>query len=316
MNRLNDSKSLRYQLAVPSGAAVTRRRFCQSLLSGAAMVGPGLLPFTASGKQTLDLGRESDLLQAMIKMRGSLDSELVIGWLRAKRFAVSQGRIEPLCGFIAATFNRFRQVSDELFEVVTLEITHYTDFQTGELLDRLVMPFADREVEVPLYRFGPVTSRFAVHLDEKDDFAPAAGTTEGAFAPAGSVLMTKSIHTEAVRGGKLVMRHEEHGRVKPNDSDIPTMFYKESTIWSAGLSDVLDPSTSNVDASVGYSAMTSWRPWMQMGDLPGHTTSNGFGGKARSMSDLPEDFLRYTQQRHPDVIADPEALLDAFQAKE
>jgi len=304
------TKAIRRQL--PPGAAVTRRRFCESFVAAAAIIGPGLSPFAASAAPTLDLDRHPDLLQAMIKMRGSLDAELVVGWLRAKRFAVSQGRIEPLCGVLAATFNNFRQVSEELFDVVTLEITHYTDFQTGALLDRLVMPFVDKEVQVPLYRFGPVRSRFAVQLDEKEEFAPAADSNEGEFAPAGSVLMTKSIRAEAIRGGKLFMRHEEHGRVKPHASAIPTMFYKESTIWSAGLTDVLDTSTRNVDASVSYSAMTSWRPWMQMGDLPGHTTSNGFGGKAQSPADLPEDFVRYTQRQHPDVLKDPQALLDAF----
>jgi hypothetical protein len=316
MNKHNDSASLVGQRSVAAAAPVTRRRFCETLLSGAAFAATGLLPSGVSAAPTLDLAREPDLLKAMIKMRGSLDSELVIGWLKAKRFAVSEGRIEPLCGFMSATFNRFRQVSEQLFDVVTLEITHYTDFETGELLDRLVMPFANRQVQVPVYRFGPVRSRFAVNLDEKEDFAPAANTTEGAFAPAGSVLMTKSIRHEDTRAGKLFLRHEEHGRVKPNDSDIPTMFYKESTIWSAGESAVLDAGTRNVNASVGYSAMTSWRPWMEMGDLPGHTASNGFGGKVGLISELPEDFQRYTRQRHPDVLADPGALLDAFEAKQ
>jgi len=306
--------NLKRRSAAPD-AGFTRRRFFQSMLSGAAILAPGLSPFAAPAAQTLDLDRDSDLLKAMIKMRGSLESELVIGWLRAKRFTVSQGRIEPLCGLIAATFNRFRQVSEELFEVVTLEITHYTDFHTGELIDRLVMPFSGTQVDVPLYRFGPVRSRFAVRLDEKEDFKPAAGTTEDAFSPAGSVLMTKSIRPEHIRDGTLFMRHEEHGRVKPRDSEMPSMFYKESTIWSAALSDVLDVSIRNVDARVGYSAMTSWRPWMQMGDLPGHTMSNGFGGKARSLEDLPQDFLRYTQQYHPDVLEDPDALLDAFEGQ-
>ncbi len=46
-----------------------------------------------------------------------------------------------------------------------------------------------------------------------------------------------------------------------------------------------------------------------MGDLPGHTASNGFGGRVEAIADLPEDFLRYTAQRHPDVLEDPSSLL-------
>jgi len=289
----------------------SRRGFCRSLLAGAALLNSGLLPCSVAIARELNLQREPDLLRALIKMRGSLDTGLVIGWLRAKRFAVSEGRVMPLSGVLAATFNKFRQVSDEQFSVTTIEITHYTDFESGALLESLVMPFSGQEVEVPTHRFGPATARFAVDLEEKNDFYPAEGTTEGEFAPAGTVLMSKSIAPGYVRKGELFIRHEEHGRVYPAASELPTMFYKESTIWSAPLGVVLDEDTRNVAARVSYSAMTSWRPWMEMGERPGHTASNGFGGKAASLADLPEDFLRYTRQRAPDVLDDPEALLDA-----
>jgi len=295
-----------------AGVSTARRRLCQSLAAGAALLGPGMLPLRASAPGELDLARESDLLRALVKMRGSLDSELVIGWLRAKRFSISQGRVEPLCGLISAAFSRFRQVSDDLFEAVVLEITHYTDFETWELLDRLTMPFTGREVEVPAFRFGPTSTRFAVSLDERHEFEPQAGTTQESFSPAASVRMTKSIHPEYVRGGTLLLRHEEHGRVRPTDSGIPNMFYKESTIWSAPLEDVLNPKLARVDALVNYSAMTSWRPWMHMGGVSGHTSSNGHGARARSLEELPDDFLAHTRRLHPDVLQDPEAALGGF----
>lgn len=296
-----------------SGLSATRRQLCQSLVAGAALVAPGLLPLSASASTPLDLGSDRGLLRALMKMRGSLDSKLVIGWLRAKRFAVSQGRIEPLCGFVAAVFSRFRQVSDDLFEAIVLEITHYTNFETGTRLDRLAMPFAGHEVEVPAFRFGPTSTRYAVRLDEQEEFEPQPDTTQGAFSPAASILMTKSIQRERIHAGSLYLRHEEHGRVRPHDSDLPGMFYKESTVWSAPLDEVLDPNLTRVDARVNYSAMTSWRPWMRMGDIPGQTASNGFGARARSVADLPEDFLRYTRELHPDVVEDPEGVLDTFE---
>lgn len=296
-----------------SGISATRRQLCQSLIAAAALVGPGLLPLNASESAPLDLSSDRGLLRALMKMRGSLDSRLVIGWLRARRFAVSRGRIQPLCGFLAAVFSRFRQVSEDLFEAIVLEITHYTDFETGARLDRLAMPFAGHEVEVPAFRFGPTSTRYAVRLDEGEEFEPQPDTTQGAFSPAASILMTKSIHRERIHAGSLYLRHEEHGRVKPKDSDLPGMFYKESTVWSAPLDEVLDPTLTRVDARVNYSAMTSWRPWMHMGDIPGHTASNGFGARAGSVADLPEDFLRYTRELHPDVVEDPEAVLDTFE---
>lgn len=296
----------------PQPTRASRRAFCASVSAGLGLAGLGVLP-TLAAPPGLDLERDRDLLRAMIKMRGSLEPELVIGWLRAKRFAVSGSRVEPLCGVLAATFYRFRQVTADKFEATALEVTYYTDFNTGELLETLVMPFAGHEVTVPTHRFGPTTTRFAVRLEEREEFEPAAGTEQDQFAPAATVLMSKSIAKERIRQGELYLRHEEYGRVYPRDAENPSLFYKESTVWSAPLGAVLDPATRSVDSRVAYSAMTAWRPWMQMGDVPGFTTSNGFGGRARSLADLPDDYLRFTEQRHPDVLQGPEALLDAME---
>ncbi len=295
--------------------AISRRAFCGAALPAAllpaAVLPATLVPAVSSGADALGLNSQSDLLKAMIKMRGSLDNEMVIGWIRAKRFAVSQGQVEPVYGLVAATLSRWTRISDDLYSAVVLEITHYTDLRTGELLDTVVMPFSGKEVVVPAYRFGPETVRFAVSLDEEFAYAPIAGTTEGEFAPAGSVHMTRSTEQELLTDDELFIRHEEYGRVYPHASDYPSMFYKESTLWTAPTRQVLARDTARVNSRVFYSAMTSWRPWMQMGDILGHTTSNGMGGTVGSIADLPEDFLRFTQQVHPDWIADPEAALDA-----
>jgi hypothetical protein len=290
----------------------SRRHILLGAGVSAALMGLGALPSRPVLAQGLVLNKDPDLLRACMKMRFSLGPEMSIGWVRAKRFAVSQGRIEPVCGFVAATFSRLHQVSDKEFEVVAMEITHYTDFETGELLDTLVMPFSNKKVKVPPYRFGPFKTRFAVNLDEKETFAPAANTNENEFAPASEVSMTKSIEVGKVDNGDLFLRHEEYGRVYPSDAKLPSMFYKESTIWSSRLAEVLDPKRSKVNSTVAYSAMTIWRPWMDMGDLPGHTSSNGFGRRANSVADLPEDFLQYTRKIHPDVVADPKAILDSI----
>ena len=292
-----------------TSGGLSRRVFCGAALP-AALLPAALLPVAGSATSAPVPGRQYDLLTTLMKMRGSLDNEMVIGWVRAKRFAVSQGQVEPIYGLVAATLSRFTRMSDDLFSAVILEITHYTDLNTGELLSSLVMPFSGHEVAVPAYRFGPETIRFAVDLDEESSYAPTEGTTEGAFAPAGSVRMTKSIEEELVTDDELVLRHEEYGRVYPHASEYPTMFYRESTLWSAPTRAVFSSDTTRVNSRVFYSAMTSWRPWMRMGDIPGHTTSNGMGATVDSIADLPEDFLRYTQQVHPDVLADPEAALD------
>lgn len=295
-----------------AAAFTTRRAFMGSAISGAGLLlaSSGLPAAFAQGSSAaLDLDKDSDLLRAYVKMRCSLGSEMTMGWLRGERFAFSEGRVEPLCGMLAATFSKLNQVAEDEFEFVVLEVSIYTDLKTGELLKTVRMPFTGKTIDVPVHRFGPQRIRFAVNLDESEHFVPAPGTNQGEFAGAGSVAMTKSISDNYVNDGDLLLRHEEYGRRYPENSDRPSMFYRESTIWSAPLQEVMDPARNTVDSEVAYSAMTSWRPWMQMGDIPGHTASNGFGRRAFSMSDLPEDYRKLLGKVHPDVLDDPESLL-------
>jgi hypothetical protein len=293
-----------------------RRDFCRGSVAAAAL---GLLSASSvtrgAADAPLDLAKPGDLLRAFVKMRNTLGPELCIGWLRGQRFAISEGRVQPLCGMLAATFNVLNRVSDDEIEFISLEVSFYTDFETGEPITELVMPFTGKTVQVPVHRFGPTGMRFAISLDETEHFVPKADTNQAAFATAGSVSMSKSIEVDAQRDGDLVLRHEEYGRRYPEGTDKPSMFYRESTLWTAPLDEVVDPRQQRVDSTrVAYSAMTSWRPWMEVGDLPGHTFSNGFGRRARSVEELPADYRDYVQQVHPDVLADPEGLLRASQS--
>lgn len=296
----------------PVGAAPTRRAFCTAALSSAGLLlatGGLSRAFAQDSPGTLNLDHDPDLLRAHVKMRCSLGPEMTMGWLRGRRFAFSEGRVEPLCGMLAAVFSKLNQVSEDQFEFVFLEVSFYTDLESGALLRTVRMPFSGQEVEVPVHRFGPVPVRFAVNLDENEHYIPEPGTNQGEFASAGHVAMTKSISKNYVSNGDLFLQHEEYGRRYPENSDRPSLFYRESTIWSAPLQEVIDPSRNTVDADVAYSAMTSWRPWMKMGDIPGHTFSNGFGRRARSLADLPEDYRAFLAQEHPDVLKDPQAVL-------
>jgi hypothetical protein len=50
-----------------------------------------------------------------------------------------------------------------------------------------------------------------------------------------------------------------------------------------------------------------------MGDIPGHTSSNGFGRRAFKMADMPADYMSFLKQEHPDVFENAEAVLDQYQ---
>lgn len=278
--------------------------------------GAGAVAGTVPGVSGDALGNEAvalspqALLQAYIRLRGSLDGSITAGWLDSLRYVIVDGVAHPFCRVIAGALSRYERKGEAMYEATTLEVTHYCDFQTGEPLETLTVPVTNRVVKVPPFRIGPAKVRFAVRLDEREAFSPKVeGKGSENFAPLGEVRLRRAITDPRRTGGQLHVRHEEIGGVEPKAPGIQPISYREWTIWRGPAEVALDPRASYCPSELSYTAMTSWRPWMQMGDLKGHTLDSGRGGKARQFASLPANYLELTARRHPDVVRDPEAAL-------
>ncbi len=281
--------------------ACIRSLFAAGLAATIAPAGAGA-PSAPSGTALLD---------AFVRMRGRTDGRLVYGWLDATRSTVIDGEITPLCGVVAGAVQRFERIGDDRYEATILEVAHYTDPATGEPLDTVTMPGTGRVVKVPKYRFGPVKARFAVALDEWEEFEPPRTGNAGQFAPKSSVHLVRSIGPAMTFDGRVHLRAGEYGRVYPDRSKPPTVWYREWMTWHAAAAALADTTSATVPAEYSYAALTSWRPWMQMGDVRGHTSENGHGAKATDWSACPPRFLELTRRFHPDLLDDPERALAA-----
>ncbi len=89
------------------------------------------------------------------------------------------------------------------------------------------------------------------------------------------------------------------------------MFYKEAITYRARLADLAEPDATQVDSDISFAIATAWRPWMRMNGIDGHTVTDGIGGKVGDIGRMPDDFLRFTAEHHPDVLDDPAALLES-----
>jgi hypothetical protein len=254
------------------------------------------------------------LLDAFVRMRGRTDGGLAYGWLRSQRCTVIDGDVTPLCGVVAGAVQRFERIAPTVYEATILEVAHYTDPQSGALLDTVTMPGTGQVVKVPAYRFGPVKARFAVAHDEWEEFEPPQGGSGATqFVPKSSVHLLRSIEPATAVGDDVCLRANEYGRVYPDRTRPPTVYYREWMVWQARAAD-LARRTALVPAHYAYTALTSWRPWMKMGDVRGHTLDSGHGAKAASWAECPAEFLALTRQRHPDILDDPERALRAAPA--
>lgn len=235
-----------------------------------------------------------DRLRNYVRVRGALDDRLVMGWVTARYYGIVDDRMDPIFEVSAATFARYRAV-EAGYEAVSFELAWFTDPATGEPLDNWRNPYTGEMNSVPSGGLPPskiiIDRNLSFQLPE-----PRPGlTVEHEVLPidvrGNDVWLTERSRTAAAFGAGKPFR------------------YSETNTFRTTLSALTAPGAMIAPAEVIFTNVTSWRPWMQMGDRPGHLTAAGYGRQNATWDSFPEPWLRATRARRPEVIADPAAIL-------
>ncbi len=171
-------------------------------------------------------------------------------------------------------------------------MAHYVDFHTGELLDTLTVPLTHRVVKVPAVphsararrgsRSRSTSGRSSIRRRSRRN-----GVRELELLGEVHLLRSLGAACGSHRRGNSACATRTDASIRIEGAEHLPIYYREWTIWRGPAEVALDPTKAYCPAELSYTAMTSWRPWMQMGDLKGHTLDSGRGGKARRWSDLP-----------------------------
>jgi hypothetical protein len=85
--------------------------------------------------------------------------------------------------------------------------------------------------------------------------------------------------------------------------------YSESNTFHAKRHDLEKPGATRVTSEVSFTNVCSWRPWLEMGDRPGHLTATGIGRQNATMDSIHPAWLEATAAKRPEVLKDPAAIL-------
>ncbi len=287
----------------------------RALLAG-ALATPllGALPAQAKGYATLtDLDLTDDeMLQLFVKLRYSLDDRVTVGWVDAVNYAFVQGETFPLYRLLAATWRQVSRDEQGDLKSVSLEVALFLDMQTGAVIDKLTMPITGQTVDVPLYRAGPSHSDITARFDLSRDFSMKQETRDGdSFFVSGRSVSEGFLSQPQRSGDDFSIRQDVNTRVYSAEDSPPGFFYREWTITRGSWSALSDPDLALVPCQLAYSANSAFRPWMKMGDSPGHTVQNGIGGRVESIDQLPAELQNLLPVYFPDLVKDPGAVLAA-----
>ncbi len=274
------------------------RRGALGLLGAGAVIGAATPTAALAGKgRKLDFATPEDRFLAYIRMRGSLDERLVVSYISGSYFGVVGSEVTPLWDVIGVTFTRWKRRADGGFDAVTGEIAHFLDPKTGEAPGQFLIPYTGKTVTDPRTNLPPnrIIVTPALHM-EVPRMMPGA-------------VMDHDIRTPEVRGDDVWFT--EVSRVTfPAPGGGEPFRYSEAITMHAHLSDLEKPDLPRVPCEANFTNVVAWRPWMQMGDHPGHLMAIGSGRFGVTMDLLPDRWTRATRAKWPNVLENPGALLD------
>jgi hypothetical protein len=138
-----------------------------------------------------------------------------------------------------------------------------------------------------------------------------AGVVLPDVPPFNEIELNTRIGPAIVQGDDVWIRDDSTVKV---DSDHPMMgkhTYNEMVTYRGKLSDINNPDIKSAPAEIAFQSVTSWREWLQADDVDGHTTARASGMKIARVEDFPVEYLAAARERHPDIIANYEDMLDA-----
>lgn len=294
------------------------RRTVMSAGSALAVMGASGAAMRPAKAATFDATDPASVLRTVSRMRGSLnDGRVALGWLKGQRFGVVDGEITPLMGMVTGTFARYRMLDDGRVQNTSFELAFYTDFNTGEVLEELTIPYTGKTVKVPRLLLGPANSITRPVFHEVIEMGGGEEETldeesETAMRPSGSTKFSRWMGPVTNKDGHVWITQTSSAALTPADPNASKVVYSESVTSMGSEEDVLSDMPS-IPATLSYTGITTWRPWMEMGDHPGHTTSSGIGGKTFDVDALPDDYRAMSEKYYPDAFGDPAAILDAME---
>lgn len=242
------------------------------------------------------LGSQSKLHTYML-MRGALDDRLVIGCISGRYNGVVDGEMTPLYGVVAATFARYRARPDGGFDAVTYELAYFTDLETGAALNEFRNPYTGETVKVPAG--GQPAARIS--------FMPDLSMKLGRAIP--GLVFDHQVLPIEVRGDDVWIT--EATRTSAAIPGQPRPFrYSETNILHARRSELEKPGAKRVRTEVTFNGVVNWRPWLNMGDRPGHLLGVGAGTQGTTMESLSPAWIAATRERKPELLKNPAAALE------
>ena len=260
-----------------------RRR---TVIVGAA----GLVGLAASRRFALaaSAGRKpTSHLETFLRIRCSPQGQRTYWWYSGHVLARTPVRpAVPMLSVVGVSYSELRVRDQGVYQYDLAEAGYYGDPDSGEIKDQVTNPLTGKTINPQHY----LSSQSLL-------FHPDLTVTPNLANPRPGLEFRGRITPPDVKHGRIWMAEELFVRVVRAEDDI---FIANSLAnFEAGVADVNDAGKAFVPASMEYTTINSFRPWMGMDDTAGTVSMRLNGFKLQDTGGIPEDLLARVKGDHP-----------------
>jgi hypothetical protein len=218
---------------------------------------------------------------------------LSLGSLSGDFYSVQGGLATPLHGAVMASFSRSYPQPDGTIVTKTIELEWFTNLD-GTVFEEWKNPVTNKMVPHP-------PRKYWVHTYETDrDGIKKSVTLNTRFHQA--VTGWREEGDDLWMFGEIITM-PEGGGTAPESTELSDRH--------ARISELLAPGGKPVRSEYSSRVVTGWRPWQQMGNIPGQLLLICGGHSLNGLDELPPEWVKATQKRFPELLPSLDTLLSA-----
>ena len=243
----------------------------------------------------LDTSNPEHNLLTYMKIMSDLSGRTTYRYHSGRILAVPEpGQVgQPFMDFLACKQDRVRRLTDGSYQHLYKGVILFCELDTFRVLDTFKNPLTGKTVDVRHFRtsqgagvFRPVGGAYSLVPSELGEMR-APGLSDVPFQ------LGWNIHNDDVW-----ITYDERIEVLREDG---TVFYADSSMYRyhASLAELQNPNVASAECTMSWQTETTWWPWMDMGDHPGHLIFGGLGRKYGDLSAVPPHVIEDSEKRIP-----------------
>lgn len=248
-----------------------------------------------------DLNDPKDQLLIFQKLQGDLSGAKTYSYSEGRVFGIRPDQPDSLDAFGKEVFRYsgcamkiMRPMKNGNIEIKSRGWLLYKDPKTAEFLDKMTNPYTGQEVEVPPFRGG---IRGSIMTPNGPKISANFKMESTAFNQPLNLVFTEMGDRMHVTRHAFTKWFESKSQTWRTEMTLDTYDFDRSYL--------ADRSHTHIPSDYHWTSQTSWLSILKMAETPGHMIWTSSGSTFYNLDDLPDSFVKATQEKQPGIFTEP-----------